>query len=153
MSGLGDFARKAEEWAGDNPEMTRKGIDQAEEFVQERTGHRFDDQISSGADKLADRLTGGNGDDNQGGYGSQDGFGNQGGNQDYGNQQGGGSQGGYGDQQGGDQQQYGDQQFQDGNGGQFQDPNNQYNDGNQQFQNPENQYQDGNGNQQQDGWQ
>ncbi|WP_037569900.1 antitoxin [Phaeacidiphilus oryzae] len=80
MSGLGDFARKAEEWAEDNPEIARKGIDRAEAFAQDQTGHRFDDQISAGADQLANRFTG-DGQEQQGrqdggdrseGYGSQE---------------------------------------------------------------------------------
>ncbi|SHM78399.1 antitoxin [Actinacidiphila paucisporea] len=62
MSGLGDLAAKAKKAAQEHPDQVDKAADKVQDFVQDHTGHRHDQQIDRGVD-AAQRSYGGNADD------------------------------------------------------------------------------------------
>lgn len=64
MSEFGDMAQKAETYAKEHPEQADKGIDEAEKFAEEKTGHQHDEQIDRAAQAAEQRL---GGQDQQGG--------------------------------------------------------------------------------------
>jgi hypothetical protein len=57
--GLGDMVNKAKEAMGQHPDQVDKGMDKAGEFVDEKTGGKYSDQINQGKDKLRQQFGGG----------------------------------------------------------------------------------------------
>jgi hypothetical protein len=61
MSGMGDWAKKAEELAKEHPDQADQAVDRAEQFASERTGGTYDEQLAKGADAVQERYGGGQG--------------------------------------------------------------------------------------------
>ncbi|MGV9596512.1 antitoxin [Streptosporangium sandarakinum] len=59
MSGIGDWAKKAEDLAREHPDQADQVLDQGERFAGERTGHKYDEQIGEGVDAVQRRYGGG----------------------------------------------------------------------------------------------
>ncbi|GAA4960764.1 hypothetical protein HD597_012608 [Nonomuraea thailandensis] len=59
MSRIGDWLKKAENLARGHSKQADQVLDRAERYVKERTGHKYDDQISKGADAVQRRYGGG----------------------------------------------------------------------------------------------
>lgn len=59
MSGLGDFAKKAEQAGKDHSENVGKGIDEAEKAANEHTGNKYEKQVAAGGDQAKKRFGGG----------------------------------------------------------------------------------------------
>jgi ABC-type transporter Mla subunit MlaD len=53
---MDDALDKAKDLAGDNADKLDGVVDQAAEFVDEKTGGKFSDQIDSGADAAKEQL-------------------------------------------------------------------------------------------------
>jgi len=110
MSGLGEYAEKAEKYAEDNPGKVDQAVQRGEQFADKQTGDRYDQQIGQGGQYIEHHFDGNQqGQDQQGqDQGQQYGQGQQG--QDQGQQY---NQGQGEDQYGQDQdQQYGQDQDQ-----------------------------------------
>ncbi len=56
MGFMDDALDKAKDLAGDNADKLDGAVDQAAEFVDEKTGGKFSDQIQSGADTAKEQL-------------------------------------------------------------------------------------------------
>jgi hypothetical protein len=61
--GLRDWANKAKDLAGKHPDQADKMADRAEGEAQQRTGHRYDEQIGKGVDDIQSRYGGGKDED------------------------------------------------------------------------------------------
>jgi hypothetical protein len=59
MSRIGEWLKKAENLARGHPKQFDQVIDRAEQYAKERTGHKYDEQISKGADSVQRRYGGG----------------------------------------------------------------------------------------------
>ncbi|NHN55489.1 antitoxin [Calidifontibacter sp. DB0510] len=79
MDNAGGLGDKAKDFAGQNPDKVDQGVEQAGNFVDEKTGGQYADKVDQGQEALKNQ------------------FGGQGGDQQQGDQA--------ADQQGGDQQQ------------------------------------------------
>ncbi|MEV0616870.1 antitoxin [Nonomuraea sp. NPDC050404] len=66
MSRIGDWLKKAEDLARGHSKQADQVIDRAEQFVKERTGHKYDDQIGKGADAVQRRYGSGGGEQRPG---------------------------------------------------------------------------------------
>lgn len=53
---LKSIIAKAKSFASKNPDKVRQGIDKAEAVVNEKTGNKYSDQVSKGADAVEDQL-------------------------------------------------------------------------------------------------
>ncbi|MCD0481760.1 antitoxin [Streptacidiphilus sp. ASG 303] len=56
MGGIGDWADRARKLAEEHPDQVDRAADRAEEFADERTGHKYDEQIERGVDEVQRRL-------------------------------------------------------------------------------------------------
>lgn len=54
--GLGENMDKIKEMAGQHSDQVDTGLDKADEFVDEKTGNKYSDQIDKGRDELKNRL-------------------------------------------------------------------------------------------------
>ncbi|MCF6471319.1 antitoxin [Nonomuraea sp. MG754425] len=61
MSRIAEWLKKAEDLARGHSKQADEVLDRAEQYVKERTGHKYDDQISKGADAVQRRYGGGGG--------------------------------------------------------------------------------------------
>lgn len=62
MPNFGKLMEKAKQLAGKHPDQVNKGVDQGERFANEKTGGKYDRQVSEGGQKAEDYLgTGGQG--------------------------------------------------------------------------------------------
>ncbi|MEU8397182.1 antitoxin [Nonomuraea sp. NPDC048892] len=61
MSRIAEWLKKAENLARGHSKQADQMLDRAEEYAKERTGHKYDDQISKGADAVQERYGGGGG--------------------------------------------------------------------------------------------
>ena len=52
MSGLGEYAQKAEQYAKDHPDQVDKGVQRGEKSVEQDTDHRFDQQVGEGGEQI-----------------------------------------------------------------------------------------------------
>ncbi|MGP3936653.1 antitoxin [Nonomuraea sp. KM88] len=59
MSRIGEWLKKAENLARGHSKQADQVLDRAEQYAKERTGHKYDDQISKGADTVQQRYGGG----------------------------------------------------------------------------------------------
>ncbi|TDE48422.1 antitoxin [Nonomuraea mesophila] len=59
MSRIGEWLKKAENLARGHSKQADQVLDRAEEYAKERTGHKYDDHISKGADAVQQRYGGG----------------------------------------------------------------------------------------------
>ncbi|MEW1839090.1 antitoxin [Nonomuraea angiospora] len=59
MSRIGEWLKKAENLARGHSKQADQLLDRAERYAKERTGHKYDDQISKGADAVQERYGGG----------------------------------------------------------------------------------------------
>ncbi|MFC5825806.1 antitoxin [Nonomuraea insulae] len=59
MSRIAEWLKKAENLARGHSKQTDQVLDRAEEFVKERTGHKYDEQITKGVDSVQRRYGGG----------------------------------------------------------------------------------------------
>ncbi|TDD23112.1 antitoxin [Nonomuraea diastatica] len=59
MSRIGEWLKKAENLARGHSKHADQVLDRAEEYAKERTGHKYDEQISKGADAVQQRYGGG----------------------------------------------------------------------------------------------
>ncbi|MEV5497310.1 antitoxin [Nonomuraea fuscirosea] len=66
MSRIAEWLKKAENLARGHSKQADQVLDRAEEFAKERTGHKYDDQISKGADAVQQRYGGGQSGQQQG---------------------------------------------------------------------------------------
>ncbi|SFF77216.1 MT0933-like antitoxin protein [Actinacidiphila alni] len=62
MGKFGDLVNKAKEAAKDHPDQVDKAADRGQDFAQDRTGHKYDDQIDRGVDSVQ-KAYGGDADD------------------------------------------------------------------------------------------
>ena len=53
---MSDWIQKAKDFVKGNPEKAGQGIDKAEEFINERTGGKYADQLDQGTDKVREGL-------------------------------------------------------------------------------------------------
>jgi hypothetical protein len=58
MSGIGDWANKAKDLAGDHPDQVEKGIEQAGDFADDRTDDKYTEQVDRGQETAGRYLTG-----------------------------------------------------------------------------------------------
>ncbi|MGO2596426.1 MAG: antitoxin, partial [Glutamicibacter arilaitensis] len=67
MAGFDDLRGKAEEFAKENPEQVSQGIEQAGDFVDDKTGGKFAEQVDGVQQGAGDYLNGlGGGENNEG---------------------------------------------------------------------------------------
>jgi hypothetical protein len=59
MSQWSDEIQKAEQLAKDHPQQADEALQKGEQFAEERTDHRFDQQIGAAGDKVEQRYGGG----------------------------------------------------------------------------------------------
>ncbi|MFI7128591.1 antitoxin [Nonomuraea sp. NPDC050153] len=59
MSRIAEWLKKAENLARGHSKQADQVVDRAEQYAKERTGHKYDEQISKGADALQERYGGG----------------------------------------------------------------------------------------------
>ncbi|MFG1700687.1 antitoxin [Nonomuraea sp. NPDC049309] len=59
MSRIGEWLKKAEDFARGHSKQADQIVDRAEEYAKERTGHKYDEHISKGADTIQHRYGGG----------------------------------------------------------------------------------------------
>jgi len=57
--GIGDWLRKVESLARKHSKHADQALDKAEQIAKERTGHKYDEHISKGADAVQRRYGGG----------------------------------------------------------------------------------------------
>jgi hypothetical protein len=65
MPDFGEFADKAKELAGEHSDQVQEGLDKVGDFVDQKTGGRFGDQIKEG-DQQAGNYLGAGGQDGDG---------------------------------------------------------------------------------------
>ena len=65
MSRIGEWLKKAENLARGHSKQADQVLDRAEKFAKERTGHKYDEQITKGVDAVQRRYGGGTGDRGQ----------------------------------------------------------------------------------------
>ena len=53
---MSDWIQKAKDFVKGNPEKAGQGLDKAEEFINERTGGKYADQLDQGTDKVREGL-------------------------------------------------------------------------------------------------
>ncbi|MFD1375859.1 antitoxin [Micrococcus antarcticus] len=58
MAGFDDLRGKAEEFAKENPEQVSQGIEQAGDFVDDKTGGKFAEQVDGVQQGAGDYLNG-----------------------------------------------------------------------------------------------
>ncbi|WP_345469578.1 antitoxin [Glutamicibacter ectropisis] len=68
MAGFDDLRGKAEEFAKENPEQVSQGIDQVGDFIDDKTGGKFAEQVD-GVQQGANDFVKGLGGNEQGGEG------------------------------------------------------------------------------------
>ena len=56
MPDFGDMADKAKDFVGDHDKQSDEALDKASEFVDDKTGNKYDSQIQSGEDKAENYL-------------------------------------------------------------------------------------------------
>ena len=56
MPDFGDMADKAKDFVGDHDKQSDEALDKASEFVDDKTGNKYDSQIQSGQDKAENYL-------------------------------------------------------------------------------------------------
>ncbi|GAA1634247.1 hypothetical protein GCM10009733_034070 [Nonomuraea maheshkhaliensis] len=61
MSRIAEWLKKAENLARGHSKQADQILDRAEKYAKERTGHKYDDQISKGTDAVQQRYGGGGG--------------------------------------------------------------------------------------------
>ncbi|WP_433431770.1 antitoxin [Nonomuraea sp. CA-141351] len=61
MSRIGEWLKKAENLARGHSKQADQVVERAEQIAKERTGHKYDEQISKGADAVQRRYGGGGG--------------------------------------------------------------------------------------------
>lgn len=71
MSQWSDEIQKAEQLAKDHPQQADQAMQKGEQFAEQETGHRFDQQIGAAGDQVQQRYGGGQQDPQQG-QGQQD---------------------------------------------------------------------------------
>ncbi|NBE98336.1 antitoxin [Nonomuraea sp. KC401] len=59
MSRIGEWLKKAENLARGHSKQADQVLDRAEEYAKQRTGHKYDEHISKGADAVQQRYGGG----------------------------------------------------------------------------------------------
>ncbi|PZG10433.1 antitoxin [Nonomuraea aridisoli] len=59
MSRIAEWLKKAENLARGHSKQADQVLDRAEQYAKERTGHKYDEQISKGADAVQQRYGGG----------------------------------------------------------------------------------------------
>ncbi|MFB9467901.1 antitoxin [Nonomuraea salmonea] len=59
MSRIGEWLKKAENLARGHSKQADQIVDRAEQYAKERTGHKYDEHISRGADTVQRRYGGG----------------------------------------------------------------------------------------------
>lgn len=59
MSRIGEWLKKAENLARGHSKQTDQVLERAEQFAKERTGHKYDEQITKGVDSVQRRYGGG----------------------------------------------------------------------------------------------
>ncbi|MEO3806439.1 antitoxin [Nonomuraea sp. B1E8] len=59
MSRIGEWLKKAENLARGHSKRADQVLDRAEQYAKERTGHKYDEHISKGADTVQQRYGGG----------------------------------------------------------------------------------------------
>ena len=52
MPDFGDMANKAKEFAGEHDQQSDEALDKASQFADDKTGNKYDSQITSGEDKV-----------------------------------------------------------------------------------------------------
>ncbi|MEV3978573.1 Rv0909 family putative TA system antitoxin [Nonomuraea sp. NPDC003560] len=62
--GISDWLKKAEDLAKEHPAETAEVLRRAEEFVEDDTGHQYDQQIKKGLEAVEEAF-GGEGEENQ----------------------------------------------------------------------------------------
>jgi hypothetical protein len=65
MSEFEDLERDAEDLAKKDPQLADEGLQQVENFAEQETGHRFDQQISEGVDQVEQQYGGDQNQSNQ----------------------------------------------------------------------------------------
>ena len=58
MSGLGEYAEKAEKYAEDNPGKVDQAVQRGEQFADKQTGDRYDQQIGQGGQYIEHHFDG-----------------------------------------------------------------------------------------------
>ncbi|MFI6709179.1 antitoxin [Nonomuraea sp. NPDC050478] len=61
MSGMGDWAKKAEDLAKKNPDKADEILERGEQAASEKTGGKYDEQIGKSVDAAQRRYGGGKG--------------------------------------------------------------------------------------------
>jgi hypothetical protein len=56
MPDFGKMADKAKDFAGDHDKQSDEALDKGEDFVDDKTGNKYDSQIQSGEDKAENYL-------------------------------------------------------------------------------------------------
>ena len=56
MPDFGEMADKAKDFAGDHDKQSDEALDKATDFVDDKTGNKYDSQIQSGEDKAENYL-------------------------------------------------------------------------------------------------
>lgn len=56
MDNLDNLKDKATDLASEHSDQVNEGVDKAADFIGEKTGGKFDDQIEKGAETLKDQL-------------------------------------------------------------------------------------------------
>ena len=56
MDNFDNVADKAKDLASEHSDKVNEGVDKAAEFIGDKTGGKFGDQIDMGADKLKEQL-------------------------------------------------------------------------------------------------
>ncbi|UIJ33392.1 antitoxin [Allobranchiibius sp. GilTou73] len=65
--GLFDSAKdKASDFANDNPDKLKEGVEKGGDFVDDKTGGKYSDQVDKGQDAVSERFGGGQGGDDAG---------------------------------------------------------------------------------------
>ncbi|REK17643.1 MAG: antitoxin [Actinobacteria bacterium] len=54
--GLGDMVDKAKDLASENADSVKEGIEKAADFVDDKTGGEYSEQIDTGADKAKEAV-------------------------------------------------------------------------------------------------
>lgn len=70
MPDFSEFADEAKKFAGDHPQQTDDAMKKAEDFADQETGGRYNDQIDKG-EQAADQYLDGGQNQNQGDQGGQ----------------------------------------------------------------------------------
>lgn len=54
--GIGDFVDKAKDLAAENKDKVKEGIEKAGDFIDEKTGGKFSDQVDQGEEAAKDAV-------------------------------------------------------------------------------------------------